>query len=200
MTAAASGFDISPDGRVREVQVLQIAEGLHERFPDADRLAIEVNLMVARAYGVLSSLVAEHWAELGLTPHRFTTLRMLFLAKEHRLSMTEVGGGLNVGPANVTKLIDAMERDGLVSRVRDSSDRRVIHAELTEVGRNRYLAARPETHRRLKEAWDLLSKEEKEMLVHLLAKLRMLIVASGMPPGSTPAPASDPGVSMRQSC
>jgi len=177
-----SRFEISAEGRVHEVEVRETAARLRERFTDVDALATEANLMVARTYGALSVVVADHWAEFGLTARRYTTLRMLFLAEENRLSMKEIAVGLNVGTTNVTKLVNGMQRDGLVRRVTEPADRRIVYTQLTELGLERYLAVYPLTHRMLREAWGALDSEEKEVLIHLLAKLRMRILSRSIGP------------------
>jgi MarR family 2-MHQ and catechol resistance regulon transcriptional repressor len=179
-----SRFEINADGRVHEVEVREIAQALRDRFPEnhVDGAAIEANLMVARAYGALSAVVAGHWSEFGLTAHRYTTLRMLFLADQHRRSMKEIAAGLNVGITSVTKLVNGLEKDGLVRRVIDPRDRRVVYAQLTRDGLDRYLTVYPDTHRRLREAWSALDEGEKGALVHLLAKLRMHILSRSIAP------------------
>ena len=112
-----SDFTISAEGRVREATVRDIVAKLKVRFPETDPLAVEANLLVARTYGALSSVVAGYWAEFGLTGHRYNVLRLLLLADEKRLPMKDIAAGLNVGTTNVTSLIDGLERDGLVRRV-----------------------------------------------------------------------------------
>lgn len=168
-----SQFDISPDGTVRETTVSQIVERLGQMFPQTEPLAAEANLMVARAYGALSGVVASYWAEFGLTGHRYNVLRLLLLADQKRLPMKEIAAGLNVGTTNVTSLIDGLERDGLVVRVGASEDKRVTYAQLTPEGEERLLAVYPHSSTRLRKAWAGLSNDEKRILIHLLAKLRM---------------------------
>lgn len=170
-----SDFSISPEGRVRETTVADIVAKLAERFPDTDPLAVEANLLVARTYGALSNVVAGYWAEFGLTGHRYNVLRLLTLAEDSRLPMKDIATGLNVGTTNVTSLIDGLERDGLVRRVNAQDDKRITYAQLTEEGEKRFFAVYPHSSRRLRKAWSVLSDEEKEILVHLLSKLRMFM-------------------------
>jgi DNA-binding MarR family transcriptional regulator len=49
--------------------------------------------------------------------------------------MGELAEMLDVSPRTVTGLVDNLVRDGLVRRVDDPDDRRSVHAELTEQGR-----------------------------------------------------------------
>lgn len=170
-----SDFTISAEGRVREATVRDIVAKLKLRFPETDTLAVEANLLVARTYGALSSVVAGYWAEFGLTGHRYNVLRLLLLADEKRLPMKDIAAGLNVGTTNVTSLIDGLERDGLVRRVNAQDDKRITYAQLTDEGEARFMTVYPYSSGRLRKAWGALNDDEKEILVHLLSKLRMAL-------------------------
>ena len=176
-----SQFEISADGLVRETTVKSIIEALSRVFPETDQWAAEANLMAARTYGAVIGTVAPYWAEFGLTGHRYNVLRLLFLAGLHRLPMKEIAAGLNVGTTNVTSLIDGLERDGLVQRVNALDDKRVTYAQLTQEGEDRFMAVYPHTASRLRKAWSPLSDDEKRILVHLLAKVRMHLQEAELP-------------------
>ena len=51
-----------------------------------------------------------------------------------RLTVKELADLLGVTPANVTGIVDRLERDGFVTRSRSSEDRRVVYVRLTESG------------------------------------------------------------------
>lgn len=59
---------------------------------------------------------------------------MKALAREGRLPLRTLAERLETTPANVTGIVDRMERDGLVTRARSNEDRRVTYARLTEKG------------------------------------------------------------------
>jgi MarR family 2-MHQ and catechol resistance regulon transcriptional repressor len=75
--------------------------------------------------------------------------------------------------ANITGLIDRMERDGLVVREADTKDRRVYRARLTAKASNLLddiLPIHADFTRRL---MSVLSVPEKNKLTELLQKLRL---------------------------
>jgi DNA-binding MarR family transcriptional regulator len=57
------------------------------------------------------------------------------LAAGGALSAGELALAADVSPASATQMLDAMERAGLVARVRSGDDRRVVLTSLTERGR-----------------------------------------------------------------
>lgn len=80
-----------------------------------------------------------------------------------------------VTKAAVTAIIDAMETKGLVRRVRDSSDRRVVNIQMTPAGKKLFAVAK----RRYKEVVtgfvSVLEPDEIRVLVRSFAKLNRFV-------------------------
>src|SRR3972149_8384810 len=72
------------------------------------------------------------------------------LSPEGPLSMQELASHLCLKISTVTRLVDGLVKKNLVRRHKDSEDRRVVRAELTETGRK--------THGKITE--DLLARQE----------------------------------------
>jgi MarR family transcriptional regulator, 2-MHQ and catechol-resistance regulon repressor len=175
-------FEISSEGRAREASVHIAVLRLTELFPEIDAAALEANLMLARTYTALVDMRAPYWSRFGITGPRFSVLRLLYLAESRRLSMSEIATELNKGMTNVTQLIDGLVRDGLVERVGAPEDKRVIYARLTAAGDELFASVFPQNAQRIHEAWAPLSDTEKHLLVHLLARVRMHLLAGGAEP------------------
>ncbi len=60
---------------------------------------------------------------------------MSMLERHGEMTMTGIAEALDVSVSNATGLVDRMEERGLIERVRDLEDRRVVHVRLTETGR-----------------------------------------------------------------
>lgn len=71
---------------------------------------------------------------IGLTPRKFNVLMELAASSGGRLSLSQIGGRLVRSAANVSTLIDRLERDGYVRRREDPADGRVTMAEITAAG------------------------------------------------------------------
>lgn len=61
---------------------------------------------------------------------------LLLLSRERTHTSAGLSRLLGIDPGFVTRLVDQLERQGLVRRARDSSDRRVVSLALTEAGRD----------------------------------------------------------------
>jgi len=96
---------------------------------------------------VHSALVRELDRELesqhGLPLTQFEVLVHLNNAPDHRLRMSELASTVLLSQSGVTRLVDRLERDGLVVREPCPNDRRGLHARITDEGRRRLAEARP---------------------------------------------------------
>jgi len=61
--------------------------------------------------------------------------------------MTELARRIMFSPSGLTRVVDRLVRDGLVERLRDTADARVVFARLTDKGRERLRKA-AQTHTR----------------------------------------------------
>ena len=66
----------------------------------------------------------------------FAVLHMLLSAPEQGLPMTVLARDLAMTSGGFTKLADRMAKEGLVDRRGNAADRRIVHAALTEHGRD----------------------------------------------------------------
>jgi DNA-binding MarR family transcriptional regulator len=83
--------------------------------------------------------------EHGLPLTQYEVLLNLDNAPDHRLRMSELASSVLLSQSGITRLVDRMEREGLVERVPCPGDRRGLWAILTDAGRSRLAEARP-TH------------------------------------------------------
>jgi DNA-binding MarR family transcriptional regulator len=95
-----------------------------------------------RAHAVLTrALEAELLAEQDLSLAAYDVLVQLAEAPERRLRMTELAELVLLSRSGVTRLVDRMEKSGLVSRCPVESDGRGVAAQLTDAGLSRLRTA-----------------------------------------------------------
>ncbi len=171
-------FVVDGNGRVRETAVAESMSRLQQMFPDIDGSALETQIMLERSHRLLANVRDTQWSQYGLTGSRYILLRLLYVAPSRRLTMSEIAANMNLGPNGVTQLVDAMVDAGLVERRAGDEDRRMTYANLTDKGKELFEFVLPLTAKRIERAWAPLSKSEREILRHLLAKLRMHLLAN----------------------
>jgi DNA-binding MarR family transcriptional regulator len=69
-----------------------------------------------------------------LTLNQYNVLRTLRHSEPHGLTCGEVSDGLSTRDPDITRLLDRLERLGLVARRRERPDRRVVRAQITKQG------------------------------------------------------------------
>lgn len=135
------------------------------------------NTDILLAYNVLRTATAltphidRGLRDLNLTGSQLNALMVLKDAGPDGISLSEIGRSLVVTKANVTGLIDRLERDGLVER-RTHADRRVTLAALTPKGADLLAEALPRHGDSLSDLLSFLLDGEKSQLIELLTKLR----------------------------
>ena len=91
---------------------------------------------------VTRQLERELQAEESLALADYDVLVQLALAGDRRLRMSELADRLLLSRSGITRLVDRLERDGLIRRKACDSDARGAYAVLTEAGRRKLDAAR----------------------------------------------------------
>ncbi len=85
--------------------------------------------------------------------------------------MKKISDELLVTGANITCVMDNLEKEDLVRRVHSKTDRRVINAELTPKGKQKLDKIYPEHVKSLNEVSKKLTEVELKQLTALLDKL-----------------------------
>jgi DNA-binding MarR family transcriptional regulator len=99
-----------------------------------ESLEAEVFLNLMRTADALSRGVEEILKLVGLSHTQYNVLRILRGAGEQGLCCREVAERMITRDPDITRLLDRMERRGLLTRSRDSQDRRVITVRITAAG------------------------------------------------------------------
>ena len=86
---------------------------------------------------VTKVLEAELVADHGLSLPEYSVLVTLVEAPDHRLRMTDLAERVLLSRSGMTRLVDRMQKNGLVQRVTCDGDGRVTYAQLTDAGYQR---------------------------------------------------------------
>ncbi len=132
----------------------------------------EVMLNVVRTAEHLSSVSAGIFKTADLTATQYNVLRILRGAGSEGLSCSEIGERMVTKDSDVTRLLDRIESQGLISRERPMNNRRLVIVRITEEGlRVLEELDKPveENHRRL---IGHLGKEKLQIVNELLEAMR----------------------------
>jgi DNA-binding MarR family transcriptional regulator len=137
---------------------------LKQKVPFSSREQ-EAYLSLLRTTDALQSSVEARLKEFGLTGTQYNALRILRGAGAEGLPCSEVGERMITRDPDITRLLDRLQKRGLVERIRCKCDRRVVYGKITVAGL-----------KLLRELDEPLEKHGREMLKHVgQAKLKQLI-------------------------
>jgi MarR family transcriptional regulator, organic hydroperoxide resistance regulator len=94
----------------------------------------EALLNIRRTSGYIEHLFQQLLKQRGLTEPQYNVLRILRGAGRDGLRCAEIGERMINRDPDITRLLDRLERQHLIERRRDGSDRRVIHACISASG------------------------------------------------------------------
>jgi MarR family 2-MHQ and catechol resistance regulon transcriptional repressor len=147
--------------------------------------------LFAEAFTGLTSRLAAQFEEHRLSAVEFEVLLRLARSPGSRLRMTDLAGQTSLSTSGVTRVVDRMDRDGLVRREACPSDRRSSYAVITPVGLQRLDEVLP-GHLALLQQW-FIGQLTPEQLDNLLESMRTIrdAVNPCATAGSTDIPHAD---------
>jgi DNA-binding MarR family transcriptional regulator len=128
--------------------------------------------LFAEAYTGLTARFAAQFEEHRLSAVEFEVLMRLARSPGNRLRMTDLAGQTSLSTSGVTRVVDRMDRDGLVCREACPSDRRSSYAVVTAAGRQRLDEVLP-GHLALVQQW-FIGQLTPEQMVGMLDSLRTI--------------------------
>ena len=129
--------------------------------------------LFTEAHSGLATKFAAQCAGHGLAPAEFEVLIRLARSPGGALRMSDLAAQTSLTTSGITRLVDRLERTGLLCRRACPSDRRGLLAELTPSGWARLRAVMP-GHLELIDEWfvGLLTPDELAALLAALRKVR----------------------------
>lgn len=110
--------------------------------------------------------------EYDISPAQYNTLRILRGAGAAGLACSEIGERMINRDPDITRMLDRLEKRGLVERCRDQKDRRVITARITKPGLQLLQSMDAPLREFLRKLLSPLGKTRLRSLVRLLDEVR----------------------------
>lgn len=172
--------------------------------PDLDPSAAEAFLHLLRTGDEAFAVTERNLSTHGISQGRFSVLMLLWRSSQPRAkekgeaddcchgprTPAELAEAAGVTRATMTGLVDTLERDGLVKREPDPTDRRMMSVILTAKGGRMLHTLLPGHFKAIAQLMSPLSEAERKTLVRLLGKVQQQATALNAGPAPTPASSS----------
>ena len=139
-----------------------------------DEPAHEALLNVYYTASIMKKRADTFFGQFGLTDVQFNLLTLLYLqsGKEGGLNQAQISDMMLVNRANITSLVDRMEKAGLVTRNAHSNDRRFNIVKLTTKGKNLFEKVESLYIEQVREAMSALNQAQMKTLMGMLERIR----------------------------
>ncbi|MBN2020493.1 MAG: MarR family transcriptional regulator [Sedimentisphaerales bacterium] len=151
--------------------VLKEELGLKQGFVDT---AHEALLNVYYTASMMKKRADAFFSQFGLTDVQFNLLTLLYFQSgdEGGLSQAQISDMMLVNRANITSLVDRMEKAGFVERTAHSRDRRFNIIKLTTKGRTLFEKVQPIYIEQVRKVMSPLNQTELNNLMRMTEKIR----------------------------
>jgi len=151
--------------------VKALQDKIHQRKPFTS-LQQEASLSVVRTATTLQDAGEEIFKPAGITGTQFNVLRILRGAEPDGLCRNALRDRMLTRMPDVTRLLDRMEKAGLVERSREGDDRRMVSTRITKDGRRLLDELDPKVLAFHKRRLSHLTEAQLHTLIDLLALVR----------------------------
>jgi MarR family transcriptional regulator, 2-MHQ and catechol-resistance regulon repressor len=136
-------------------------------------LALSLWVKLARASATFGRLTGKDIERYGLTQPQFGVVELL--GHLGPVTIGEVTKKMLVTGGCVTVILDNLEKEGLVERMRSTEDRRVIKVQLTAKGQSLFKNIFGQHAERVSQLASVLTEGEQNQLSDLLKKLGLAL-------------------------
>jgi DNA-binding MarR family transcriptional regulator len=136
--------------------------------------AHEAILSIYYTASIMKKRADDFFGQFGLTDVQFNLLNLLYYesGKEGGLSQAKISDMMLVNRANITSLVDRMEKADLVARTAHSNDRRFNIIKLTARGTGLFKKVEPHYMEQINQAMKKMSSKDLKSLMQMLEKIR----------------------------
>ena len=131
--------------------------------------SLKLFVVLLKAAKTLSDLSMVDMKKYGMSPSEFKVIELLY--HKGAIPIQKIAGQILMSSGTMTFNIDKLEKKQLLRRVPCATDRRVIYAELTELGKERFDVIFMQHATYLDSIMQTLNANEKMTAIELLKKL-----------------------------
>ena len=117
----------------------------------------------------------------GITPTQYNVLRILRGVSPQGIACQEIARRMITRDADLTRLLDRLESRGFIQRIRQTSDRRVVHNVITDAGLELLAGLDSTTANMNQKILGNLERERLTLFVELLELVRKQVETANLP-------------------
>ncbi|WP_293775891.1 MarR family transcriptional regulator [uncultured Oxalicibacterium sp.] len=141
-----------------------------ERMPSHPRQLVTLSRLAYHIQKRTQDQLNAVMKQYGLTTVGYTVLMVLYGSEDETQRASELSEACSEKPANLTRICDDLEKQGLIQRRFSVEDRRSVVISLTEAGRKHVEDVSPDYWKLLHQTYDGITESDQKKLEALLRK------------------------------
>lgn len=149
---------------------------LSESYTWVSEIGSRMVIELKKTHDMLEEIFNRCFQQYGISNAKFNMLVLLYREGDQGLMLSELGEKMLVTKSNITGMVDRLEKQGFVKRVRDDGDRRIIKAVMTGKGREFTVNIIEKYREWTEKIMEILDENEKNCMINVLRKLQKGLV------------------------
>lgn len=131
-----------------------------ERIPDYPQQLVTLSRLAYHVQKRKQDQLGAAMKKYGLTTVSYTALMVLYGSEDEMQRASDLGEACSEKPANLTRICNELEQQGLIKRRFSTEDRRSVSISLTALGRKRVEQVAPEYWEILRRTYDGIGERD----------------------------------------
>lgn len=133
----------------------------------------KITLLIKEINSIINSKITEELKSTGLTVPQITIIKLIAHHKE--LTVSEISEKMSLTKATVSGILDRLEKNNIIERIRSTNDKRVVYVRFSCEGLKLAEEIRNIVNNSFEGIFDNLTKEEMKVIYNDLEKLLNII-------------------------
>lgn len=138
-----------------------------------DKNSLKPMIALFKAHKSLIEFVKNDIKETGFDLNEFSVLEVIYHKK--KIDVSSIKEKVLVANSSLSYILDKLLKKGLITRSKCQEDKRINYIELSSEGENICEEIFSNHYDKLKKTFNILTKDEKDILVILLKKIGMSV-------------------------
>lgn len=139
-----------------------------DRFSELDKTILP---WLGRTMKAMDYFVKDHFSSRGLKLTKAQMIVLKVLSRRNGIAQNNLAFITNRDKTSLTRLIETMEKNGLVNRLSDTEDKRIKRVSITEEGKKTIDSAVPIIYEILEKVQDGIKQEDLETTIRVLKQI-----------------------------
>lgn len=154
---------------------------LLESYDWVGEISNKTIIELQKASEILEEIHNSFFNRYGISNTKFNLLVILYNSKDRDgMILSEIGEQMLVTKANITGLVDRLEKQGYVRRCKHENDRRKIMASITDKGKEFMENVIEDYKQWSKDIMTILDDDEKAQMINLLKKIQKGLIEKNL--------------------